>query len=76
MPFGNVFFLLLFAVIFAAGASTVLTVAVVADHDVIQCAVLAVAIILAGGHFASDRAVNVHCFHLLSPIMRRILRVY
>ena len=48
----------------------------VSDVNGRQLAVHAVAVVLAGGNFASDRAVDVHLIHLLSPIMRRFGRVY
>ena len=69
-------FSLSLAIIFAAGAGTVFAVAVVAHNDVVERAVFAFAVVLAGGHFAADRTVDVHFFTSFSPIMRRATAVY
>ena len=49
-------------VVFAAGAAFRVAVAIVSDNDLIERAVLAVAVVHAFGNFATDRLIDL--FHL------------
>ena len=56
-------------VVFAAGAAFRVAVAIVSDNDLIERAVLAVAVVHAFGNFATDRLIDLfHLFALLALI--------